>query len=126
MKEDEEGGNKIKGKDIKNIKIIIDYFGLEEKFSEFEEKYEAYNKWIRTINKKASEIPVVLEKLESTQALLKSIESLMNSANQLDLKVTEEINKLGVLRQWCKLSEKVLSCKRKPSINAIQNLRILA
>ena len=29
------------------------------------------------------------------------------------------------MRQWCKLSEKVLTCKRKPSINAIQNLKII-
>ena len=39
VKEEEENGTKIKGKDIKNIKNILEYFGLEEKFYEFEEKF---------------------------------------------------------------------------------------
>ena len=56
---------------------------------------------------------------------MKTIEILLNNASQINLDLTEETNKLCIIRQWCKLSEKVLSCKRKPSINAVQNLKTL-
>ena len=101
------------------------YLEIEGEFECFEQRYQKYQSWIRFLPYDFKEVPTILEKLDPTSKLLKNIENMINLAASLKVDVTEEMKKLNLLRQWCKLSEKILSCKKKPTINAVQNLKII-
>lgn len=126
LREEQQSGKLIKGKDITRIYNIIIYFKLEEEFSDFFVKYDSYRSWYEELKYNGLEIPGVLENLELTQNLIKDIEQMLSNADFLELNLFQEKTKLCILKQWCKFSEKILSFKRKPSINAVQNLKILA
>lgn len=59
------------------------------------------------------------------QALLKVLEQKMANIPPLQVDFSTEIKKMSLLKQWCLLSDKILSTKRKPTINAVQTIKTL-
>lgn len=85
LREEQQSGKLIKGKDITRIYNIIIYFKLEEEFSDFFVKYDSYRSWYEELKYNGLEIPGVLENLELTQNLIKDIEQMLSNADFLEL-----------------------------------------